>query len=50
MPALCRQCCTPVEDHVASMRCPSCGSPRIIAHDELDSLAIGHIDADAFYL
>jgi len=49
MPALCRQCCTPVEIDAPSLRCPSCGSPRIVAHDELDTLAIGHIDADAFY-
>ncbi len=49
MPALCRHCGEPVENYVASMRCPSCGSPRVIAHDELDTLAIGHIDCDAFY-
>jgi DNA polymerase-4 len=30
-------------------RCPACGSPRIVAHDELDRLNIAHIDCDAFY-
>jgi DNA polymerase-4 len=30
-------------------RCPACGSPRIVAHDELDRLAIAHMDCDAFY-
>ena len=30
-------------------RCPSCASPRLIAHDELELLAIAHVDCDAFY-
>ena len=30
-------------------RCPACGSPRLIAHAELDNLAIAHVDCDAFY-
>lgn len=30
-------------------RCPSCRSPRIKAHAELDQLSIAHIDCDAFY-
>ncbi|MCK6450514.1 MAG: DNA polymerase IV [Alphaproteobacteria bacterium] len=30
-------------------RCPACGSPRLIAHAELDALSIAHIDCDAFY-
>ncbi|MDG2284198.1 MAG: DNA polymerase IV, partial [Alphaproteobacteria bacterium] len=29
--------------------CPHCGSPRLIQHDELRTLAIAHIDCDAFY-
>ncbi|TKT76821.1 DNA polymerase IV [Aquamicrobium sp. LC103] len=32
-----------------SMRCTSCGSPRIVRHDELYALDIAHIDCDAFY-
>jgi DNA polymerase-4 len=30
-------------------RCRACGSPRLIAHAERDSLAIAHVDCDAFY-
>ena len=30
-------------------RCPNCGSPRILAHEELIELTIAHIDCDAFY-
>ncbi|MFW8635983.1 DNA polymerase IV [Cribrihabitans pelagius] len=46
MPALCRDCLTPVP---AARRCPACGSPRITAHEELFSLTIAHMDCDAFY-
>lgn len=46
MPALCRDCLT---ESAAARRCPACGGPRIVAHPELDSLAIAHIDCDAFY-
>ncbi len=48
MSFLCREC--GVEgDATKPQRCASCGSPRIIAHPELDRLAIAHIDCDAFY-
>ena len=30
-------------------RCPSCASPRLVAHAELERLAIAHLDCDAFY-
>ncbi|HZY67409.1 MAG TPA: DNA polymerase IV [Devosia sp.] len=30
-------------------RCPGCGSPRLLAHAELFSLSIAHVDCDAFY-
>lgn len=33
----------------AGKRCEACGSPRILRHGELYSLAIAHIDCDAFY-
>jgi DNA polymerase-4 len=46
MPALCRDCLTDVAD---ARRCPSCGSLRIIRHDELYDLSIAHMDCDAFY-
>src|SRR5262249_31883395 len=31
------------------VRCPACGSPRLVRHRELNSLAIAHVDCDAFY-
>jgi DNA polymerase IV len=31
------------------MRCDACGSPRLARHEELNRLAIAHIDCDAFY-
>ena len=46
---LCRDCVTwQKPDHHAS-RCTKCGSPRVIRHPELRTLAIAHIDCDAFY-
>ena len=30
-------------------RCPRCGSPRLVAHAELETLSIAHVDCDAFY-
>ncbi|POF29004.1 DNA polymerase-4 [Roseibium marinum] len=45
--ALCRDCGNRFE--AASSRCPSCGSPRLVRHAELDMLSIAHIDCDAFY-
>jgi DNA polymerase IV len=29
--------------------CPTCGSTRLVAHPELATLAIAHVDCDAFY-
>ncbi|MCK8485457.1 DNA polymerase IV [Aliiroseovarius sp. S2029] len=46
MPALCRDCLTQFDD---ARRCPSCRSPRVIAHPELFDLTIAHMDCDAFY-
>jgi DNA polymerase IV len=43
----CRDCLAPLRGR--SGRCPSCGSPRIVSHPELDTLAIAHLDCDAFY-
>ncbi|HEX6094025.1 MAG TPA: DNA polymerase IV [Dongiaceae bacterium] len=50
MPVLCRDCAKlqPAGDTPWS-RCPSCGSPRSIAHPELQQLNIAHLDCDAFY-
>ncbi|WP_425101620.1 DNA polymerase IV [Tropicibacter sp. S64] len=46
MPALCRDCLTQFE---TGRRCPACGRPRVLVHDELYSLSIAHMDCDAFY-
>jgi DNA polymerase-4 len=47
MPALCRDCLT-ATDH-APAACAQCGGRRIVAHPELFTLAIGHVDCDAFF-
>ena len=46
MSALCREC-----HHLDNFdrRCPNCGSPRVVAHDELTKLSMAHMDCDAFY-
>lgn len=46
MPALCRDCLCLIDP---APRCPACGSPRTLAHAELLTLSIAHIDCDAFY-
>jgi DNA polymerase IV len=46
MSALCRDCLARGE---FARRCPSCGSPRVLAHAELDQLSMAHMDCDAFY-
>src|SRR6185503_13844934 len=45
-PAFCRDC---LSDLKGQGPCPLCGSSRIVAHPELESLAIAHMDCDAFY-
>ncbi len=45
--SFCRDCLTDVP--LAARRCPSCGSPRLARHAELDTLTIAHVDCDAFY-
>jgi len=42
----CRDC---LADADAETRCRACGSPRLIRHAEISTLAIAHIDCDAFY-
>src|ERR1700685_65842 len=49
MSALCRDCGALAESASDAGRCAGCGSPRIIAHGELEALSIAHIDCDAFY-
>ena len=46
MHALCRDCLTRFS---GGPRCPACRSPRLVAHAELETLAIAHMDCDAFY-
>ena len=43
----CRDCLADAAPQAA--RCPACGSPRLIRHDELATLSIAHVDCDAFY-
>jgi DNA polymerase-4 len=47
MSAFCRDCLA--DGRANALRCDSCGSKRIIAHTELDTLCIAHLDCDAFY-
>jgi DNA polymerase-4 len=47
MPGFCRDCRRDVPD--GSGRCSGCGSPRLLRHSELETLAIAHVDCDAFY-
>ncbi|WP_407494543.1 DNA polymerase IV [Pseudooceanicola sp. MF1-13] len=50
MDALCRDCLTPFDAPARTgLRCPKCRSPRCVAHEELNSLTIAHMDCDAFY-
>ncbi len=44
--ALCRDCAAVFE---TATNCPTCGGTRLIAHPELFSLTLAHIDCDAFY-
>ena len=46
---LCRSCGWAGEAEARPTRCPACGSPRLIAHSELNDLTIAHVDCDAFY-
>lgn len=45
--AFCRDCVQFVPASGAD--CPRCHGPRLLRHPELDSLAIAHVDCDAFY-
>ncbi len=45
--SFCRDCLADAAP--SAVRCAACRSPRILRHDELDSLAIAHVDCDAFY-
>jgi len=45
--SFCRDCLTDATPQ--RLRCAICGSPRLLRHNELDTLAIAHVDCDAFY-
>jgi DNA polymerase-4 len=45
--SFCRDCLSDTPDHAS--RCVACRSPRLARHPERHSLAIAHIDCDAFY-
>jgi DNA polymerase IV len=45
--SFCRDCLADAAPQ--SSRCNACGSPRLLRHPELDTLAIAHVDCDAFY-
>ncbi|QCN97133.1 DNA polymerase IV [Azospirillum argentinense] len=44
---LCRDCAAALRG--SEPRCCKCGGRRLVRHEELHGLAIGHIDCDAFY-
>jgi DNA polymerase-4 len=45
-PAFCRDCLSKAS---VDEPCPNCGGTRVLAHPELETLAIAHLDCDAFY-
>src|SRR5437764_378472 len=47
MAGFCRDCFADAAE--AARRCNACGSPRLVRHAQLHSLAIAHVDCDAFY-
>jgi DNA polymerase-4 len=47
MSAFCRNCLADAIDD--AQRCSACGGRHILAHAELETLTIAHIDCDAFY-
>ncbi|HAA93460.1 MAG TPA: DNA polymerase IV [Rhodospirillaceae bacterium] len=51
LPVLCRECFAAFSQDARGKptRCPDCASPRIVGHEELNDLAVAHIDCDAFY-
>jgi DNA polymerase-4 len=45
-PGFCRDCLAEADN---GPRCRGCGSPRLARHPEIATLAIAHVDCDAFY-
>lgn len=48
MQGFCRDCLA-LQKSDFQPRCTNCGSPRLLRHKELYSLALVHVDCDAFY-
>ena len=48
-PGFCRACFAHLSTVPDDHRCPSCRSPRLLTHPEVNTLSIAHIDCDAFY-
>jgi DNA polymerase IV len=46
---VCRDCLAIGSGSRPPGRCPSCGSPRLLAHPERNVLSIAHVDCDAFF-
>ncbi len=47
MTGFCRDCLADAAED--DQRCRACFSPRLLRHPELETLAIAHVDCDAFY-
>jgi DNA polymerase-4 len=48
-PAICRDCASEFPVPTVERRCPRCDSMRLVENRELRTLAIAHLDCDAFY-
>jgi DNA polymerase-4 len=46
--AVCRDCGA-LASAGDGVRCAACGSPRLLAHPEMHTLSVAHIDCDAFF-
>lgn len=49
LPTLCRDCFAIMREPRGQRLCPRCGGLRLVQHPEFESLAIAHVDCDAFY-
>jgi DNA polymerase-4 len=47
MSGFCRDCLA--DARPGAKRCMACGSHRLLSHNEIETLAIAHMDCDAFY-
>lgn len=45
---ICRDCAAGLTGPV-SARCTACNGPRLVWHDEIETLTVAHLDCDAFY-